>query len=140
MKFDEQLLVDHLIWAEREELNLYPDSEGILTIGIGHNIEHKGISKPVSRQMLKEDLAEVYADCARLNYYDALDAVRQMVVADMMFNLGASRFARFRKFHAAMRQKDYSEAEAQMIDSKWHRQTKRRAYKLEKIMRTGVWE
>jgi lysozyme len=129
----------HLVWAEGERLDLYKDSVGIYTIGVGHNIQEKGVSKAVSRLMLKEDVQDVVKDTRTLDYWDDLDSVRQLVVADMVFNLGLSRFLRFKRFNAALRQPDYSLAAHEMKDSKWYQQVGRRAHKLEKAMLTGEW-
>jgi lysozyme len=137
--FDQQLLVDHLIWAEAEKLDLYKDSVGILTIGVGHNIEEKGISRAVSRQILKEDITSVLSDCAMLTYWTALDPVRQLVIADMVFNLGLSRFLNFKNLNKALLIQDYNLAAAEMVDSRWYRQVGRRAVKLHEAMITGVW-
>ena len=138
-KVDRNLFEAHLIWAEDEVLNLYPDSEGILTIGVGHNIEEKGISRAVSRLMLQEDVDEVFTDLEHLDYFAFLDPTRQLVIADMVFNLGLPKFLRFVKLNAALAIHDYTLAAHEMIDSKWYRQTKRRAKKLVKAMRTGEW-
>lgn len=129
----------HLVWAESEVLSLYKDSVGILTIGVGHNIEEKGISKAVSRLMLKEDIQSVVDDCRTLAYWDNLDSVRQLVIADMVFNLGLSRFLRFKRMNAALVKEDYVLAAAEMTDSKWYKQVGRRASKLRTAMISGEW-
>ena len=47
-----ELIVKH----EGERLDLYRCTAGKLTIGIGHNIQDKGISKAVSTLMFEEDI------------------------------------------------------------------------------------
>lgn len=129
----------HLVWAEGERLDLYKDSVGIQTIGVGHNIEEKGISKRVSRLMLDDDIQEVVDGVRNLDYWNDLDSVRQLVIADMVFNLGLPRFLRFVNLNKALLIQDYNLAAAEMIDSKWHRQVGRRAVKLVEAMKTGEW-
>lgn len=129
----------HLVWAESEVLELYKDSVGILTIGVGHNIQERGISKAVSRLMLKEDIQDVVNDCRTLSYWDDLGAVRQLVIADMVFNLGLSRFLIFVNLNKALAIQDYNLAGAEMTDSKWFKQVGRRAVKLRKAMISGEW-
>lgn len=129
----------HLVWAEGEELHLYKDSVGIQTIGVGHNIEEKGISKRVSRLMLKDDIQEVVDDTRGLAYWHNLDSVRQLVVADMVFNLGLTRFLNFRRLNAALTMGDYNLAAHEMKDSRWYEQVGRRARKLHTAMLTGEW-
>lgn len=129
----------HLVWAEGERLGIYKDSVGILTVGVGHNIQEKGISKAVSRLMLKEDIQDVVSDCRTLSYWDNLDPVRQLIVADMVFNLGFSRFLGFRRMNAALDIGDYLLASAEGRDSKWYKQVGRRSKKLMIAMISGEW-
>lgn len=131
---------EHLIWAEGERLDLYKDSVGIYTIGVGHNIQEKGISKAVSRQMLKEDMDEVLGDCRGLAYWNNLDPARQLIVADMVFNLGLSRFLKFKRLNGALEINDFVLAAREMKDSQWYLQVGRRAVKLVLAMSTGVWK
>lgn len=138
-KVNREQFEEHLVWAEGERLQMYKDSVGIWTIGVGRNIEEKGISKNVSRIMLQEDIDEVFTDLDRLDYFANLDPTRQLIVADMVFNLGLSRFLRFVKLNAALALHDYTLAAHEMQDSKWYRQTKRRARKLVEAMKTGEW-
>jgi lysozyme len=136
---DMEDFVDHLVWAEGERLDMYKDSVGIWTIGVGHNIEEKGVSQAVSRMMLREDISEVLEDVRSLPYYNDLDPVRQLVVADMVFNLGLSRFLNFKNFNKALAIPDYVLAAHEMKDSKWYVQVGRRAEKLKAAMITGDW-
>jgi lysozyme len=136
---DMEDFVDHLVWAEGERLDMYKDSVGIWTIGVGHNIEEKGVSQAVSRMMLREDINEVLEDVRSLPYYNDLDPVRQLVVADMVFNLGLSRFLNFKNFNKALAIPDYVLAAHEMQDSKWYVQVGRRAEKLKAAMITGDW-
>lgn len=131
--------VAHLVWAEGEKLELYKDSVGILTIGVGHNIEEKGISQAVSRMMLREDINEVLADVRTLSYFNDLDSVRQLVVSDMVFNLGLSRFLGFKNLQSSLAAGDWQLSAFNMKDSKWYKQVGRRAEKLEAAMITGEW-
>lgn len=133
------LFIDHLVWAEGERLDLYKDSVGIMTIGVGHNIEEKGISQAVSRMMLEEDIHEVLGDVRTLSYFNDLDEVRQLVVSDMVFNLGLSRFLRFKNLQASLAIGDWQLSAFNMKDSKWYVQVGRRAEKLEAAMISGEW-
>jgi len=131
---------EHLVWAEGERLDLYKDSVGIYTIGVGHNIQEKGVSKAVSRLMLKEDIQSVVDDSRTLDYWHNLDSVRQLVVADMVFNLGLSRFLKFVNLNKALTIQDYNLAAVEMKDSRWYRQVGRRAVRLVEAMKSGVWK
>lgn len=130
---------EHLIWAEGEKFDMYKDSVGIWTIGVGHNIQEKGISKAVSRLMLSEDMQEAIDDCGRLDYFYTLDTVRQLCIADMVYNMGLPVFLTFKRMNAAMRIKDYNLAVAEGIDSRWYKQTGRRAVRILEALQTGEW-
>ena len=52
----------------------------------------------------------------------------------MMFNMGRSRLSGFKKFRAAIADKDWLECATQMEDSRWHKQVTNRANRLIKRM------
>lgn len=128
---------EHLKWAEAIRQFPYRCSAGKLTIGVGRNLDDKGLSLDEVDYLLDNDIKDTLADCGRLDYFDALDPARQFVVADMVFNLGVSRFLRFVKLNAALALHDYTLAAHEMKDSKWFTQVGRRAQKLHKIMLEG---
>ena len=127
----------HLRWAEAERLFPYRCSAGKLTIGVGRNLDDVGITKEESDFLLNTDIARVLDECRGLDYWNALNPARQLVVADMVFNLGMPKFSRFLKLNAALRIPDYTLAAHEMMDSKWAVQVGRRADKLKQIMLSG---
>jgi lysozyme len=91
--------------------------------------------------MLKEDIDEALDNCLKVfgdSVWYTLNDARRIVLANMMFNLGYTRFTGFKKMIAAVKEFDYMEAARQMEDSKWYRQVKRRGPELVQIMRDGV--
>jgi len=62
------------------------------------------------------------------------------VILDMVFNMGLKRFKGFVKTNWALEGGQYPRAAAEMYDSKWRRQTGRRADRLIKAMHTGEWK
>ena len=141
--FDKALLEDHIKRAEapggKPVLFPYQDSVGLITIAWGRNLDHKGISPAIAQLMFDEDYGDALGDCESLPYWEQLDGARQMVLVDMVFNLGLTRFLRFKKLNVALVIKDYTAAAAEMVDSKWYRQVGRRAEKLRLVMISGVW-
>lgn len=133
----------HIKWAEAAagpELKPYLDTVGKLTIGYGRNLDDKGITRSEAEIMLVNDMNDAIADAQSLPYWSQLDPVRQIVISDMVFNLGLSRFLKFQLLNAALAIKDYKKAAAEMVDSKWYRQTERRAKVLVEAMKTGIWQ
>lgn len=116
----------------------YLDTEGIPTVGVGHNLEANPVAADIIEGWLSEDI--VSAETALDNLYHpwrGLTDVRQRVLVNMAFNMGQSRLGGFRKMWAAIRAQDYEEAAVQMLDSKWAGQVGPRAPRLADMMRTG---
>lgn len=130
-------LRDDLIRHEALRLKPYEDSEGILTIGVGRNLEDVGLSRDEVLYMLDNDIKSTLAECQRFSWFDGLSQERKDVVANMMFNLGWNRFNGFKKTIAAIEAGDYNTAAVEMLDSKWARQVKGRAVELSRRMARG---
>jgi len=133
-------LKDMITEHEGKVLELYQDSEGIYTIGVGHNLESKGISEAVCDLMLEEDINEAIDDAETFRWFDDLTDPRRAVVVDMIFNLGLTRFSGFKKTIQFLENGLYQSAAKEMLDSRWANQVGRRAIRLSEIMRTGEWQ
>ena len=138
----------HLEWAEDRRDKLYDDktgdevvlpSGGKVTGGVGWNFSDRGIPPSVIDMLLELGINDAVAEAGGISYWPKLDDARQLVIADMLYNLGMQRFRRFVKFDAAMQVGDYERAADEMVDSAWYEQVGRRAVKLEAAMRSGVW-
>ena len=119
----------------------YRCSAGALTIGYGHNLDARGISKVVAELLLKQDL-EIAEKQVKNNFawWPKLDDARLGVLVEMCYNLGLSGLFGFKKMLAAVESGDYKRAAKEMLDSKWAFQVKGRAVELAKIMETGEWK
>lgn len=125
---------------------IYLDHLGLETCGIGHLIRESDeeYGKPVGtvveqervKQLFNLDIAVTLEDCKRL-YPDWKDLPQecQHIVANMMFNLGYPRLAKFKKMKAAIDDRDFNEAANQMVSSKWYTQVPNRARRLVARMR-----
>jgi len=131
MKAIEKQLVEH----EGLEKKVYRCPAGKLTVGVGRNLEDKGITEEEALFLLRNDIAECEDDLRSIfTEYDALDESRKRVLIDMRFNLGPSRFRQFKKLIAAVKEKEFSRAAEEMKDSNWYRQVGKRAETLFKMM------
>jgi len=119
-------------------LKPYKDTEGVLTIGYGRNLE-KGISAHAAEFLFEEDMLDVRSDCLKFDWFHDLPPVRQAVIENMMFNLGINRFSGFKKMIKAIEDKDWHEASVQMLSSRWADQVGNRAIELANMMNTGEW-
>ena len=128
---------------EGKRNQLYLDTEGVLTGGIGHAFKAGGeLSESVIRLLFDEDYVAAVMNYFRLvefNGLPKLDDVRKAVLVDMTFNLGVRGVMGFQKMLGAIFRGDWEMAADEMLDSKWARQVGSRAVELAKMMRTGKW-
>ena len=127
-----EVITDH----EGLKFKPYKCTAGKLTIGIGHNLDDRGVSPAVVNLMYEEDVTEVVADLKIIfTDFDDLPDDIQIVLADMRFQLGANRFRKFKKMIAAVKQSNWPEMIIQMKDSDWYKQTTNRANDLISMVR-----
>ena len=161
----EHSLEDQLILHEGLKLRTYRCPAGYWTIGVGRNLEAKGLAdfeqmhifgrdgmskqevierlkeQGVTREqamwLLANDISECIKDLKTFTWFDQLGDVRAKVVIDMRFNLGAGGFRQFKKMIACLEVGDYAGASKQMMDSRWYHQVGDRGKRLVKMMYTG---
>lgn len=133
-------LEDQLITHEGLELKPYQCTADKLTIGVGRNIEDRGITEDEARYLLKNDIKIVEDELlSKKPMVAELDAVRQRVLVDMGFNLGIPTLLKFQNMWLAIEQEDFIQASIEMMDSRWARQVGQRAHRLSEAMRIGEW-
>jgi lysozyme len=135
---NERALVRQITLHEGVRLKPYRCTAGKLTIGIGRNIEDRGITMAEAELLLRNDLADVRNGLANaLPWIATLDDVRQRVLIDMAFNLGIGGLLQFERTLAAVRAGEYQRAAAMMLQSRWASQVGERAKRLARMMETG---
>jgi GH24 family phage-related lysozyme (muramidase) len=135
---NEEKLFSQLRLHEGERARVYVDTVGKLTGGVGRNLSDKPFRPSEIALMLKNDVAEAVAELDRVTpWWRQLDDVRQNVLVDMMFNMGAPRLVQFRKFLAFAQTGKWELAATEMLDSLWAKQVKGRAQTLARQFRTG---
>tara|TARA_R110000764_G_scaffold105940_1_gene191638 strand:- start:56 stop:502 length:447 start_codon:yes stop_codon:yes gene_type:complete len=141
-------LADMLTADEGLRLKVYDDHNGdpikkgytVIaqpTLGVGRELSMFGITEDEARYLLINDINRVLKEAKAFEWWKLLNKPRKICVANMLFNLGLTRFNKFKKFQAALNTESWSIAADEMMDSKWAKQVKTRAQRLEKIMRTG---
>lgn len=116
----------------------YRCTEGKLTVGIGHNLEAKGVSMPVIELMFDEDYAEAEAGAKTLvKNWDNLSERRRGVLINMTFQMGLDRMRKWKNTLFFIEQEDWKKAAYNMTISLWAKQTPVRANELIKIMEEG---
>ena len=133
-----QKLIRQLRLHEGERLRPYRCTAGKLTIGIGRNLEDRGITQNESAYLLSNDLDYFTIRLEEaLPWMVELDEVRQRVLIDMAFNLGISGLLSFKRTLEAVKEGNYVAASDMMLDSRWAAQVHQRAITLSDMMETG---
>ena len=138
---DLQRLREDLETDEGVKYEIYLDHLGYPTFGIGHLIreddpehgEATGTEVSESRvaEAFEQDVQTVLSDCAKLySNFDELPEEAQLVIANMMFNLGYPRLSAFKGMKAGVDARDWNRAADEMIDSRWYKQVTNRAQRL----------
>ena len=133
---------------EGEVLEIYMDSLGYKTLGVGHlcqpnDIEYNWeVGTPVSQEVVDA----YYEMDFRKHYYEAVNVFGdekgfnnlpddiQRVLVNMAFNLGGTRLSKFRNMLQACREHDWNRMAAEMQDSRWFHQVGRRSLELQNVV------
>jgi len=130
-------LIEMLKRHEGLRLKPYKCTAGKLSIGYGRNLEDMGISEVEAMVMLRNDIEQCYEELSVFSWFEDLDQVRQEALINMLYNLGLPTFLQFKKTLKFVAEGKYSQAAAEMLDSKWATQVGDRANELAYMMETG---
>ena len=134
---------------ERDEAcvyQIYNDHLGYPTFGIGHLVtghdkEHgwsvgTDVDEDRVREVFEQDVQTVLSDCEILypDFYD-LPEEAQLIIANMMFNMGRTRLSKFKGMKRGVDAQDWNAAADEMVDSAWYNQVTNRANRLVDRMR-----
>ena len=139
-------LREELAEDEGCKFEIYLDHLGLPTFGIGalikeHDPEYgQPVGTPVSEDRVRKrfnlDIAVTIEDCQVLyDDFDDLPEEAQLVIANMMFNMGRPRLSKFKGMKAGVDDRDWDRAADEMVDSRWHDQVPNRAKRLVKRIR-----
>jgi len=131
------------IEADEGRVNaVYLDTHQLKTAGVGHLlVEGKDpeyewqVGAPVAHEGVEEwfdeDIKVTLNECCWLNDdFEQLPEEVQLIVANMMYNLGRPWLSKFVKFLAAVDTRDWEICAREMADSRWHRQVQNRSGRL----------
>lgn len=134
-------LMRMLIRDEGWRNRMYTCTAGKLTIGVGFNLEANAMCDAAIGAQMRHDIQKAQTQAAGVigEVWAEMDEVRRDVVTSMVFQMGAGGFAKFTDTIGLIRQKKWAEAADAMLQSKWAKQTKKRAERLSQMMRTGLY-
>ena len=148
---NKEILKEQIKRHEGEVLEVYADSLGYLTLGVGHLIkegdaEHgQSAGTPVSQETVDiyyemdfdkhvEETIHVFESKGGEDFY-ALPEDIQHVLVNMTFNLGGTRFSKFNNMWKGVVSCDWEKVAVEMEDSKWFGQVGRRSVELQEMVR-----
>ncbi len=120
----------------------YKCSEGVSTIGVGHNIQARGLPKDIADylkanghildehidRLFAIDLISAVSDCHKLfPAFRTLSHNQRIALTDFLFQLGYDRASKFVHFIAAVNTGRWDDAAAELRDSRYYRQVPKRA-------------
>ena len=111
---------NRLVLEEGLKLTPYKCTANKLTIGVGRNIEDRGISNETAMQMLDEDIDIMVNELRQnLSWFDKQNDAIQGVLIDLCFNMGISRLLMFVQTLKLIEQGQYAMAADELLDSKY---------------------
>ena len=122
---------------------IYKDSLGFSTIGYGHLVlQTDRYEKGVTYR--KKDLEKVFDtdfNTAKSNANQLIKGLpihhhAKCVIIEMVFQLGIGGVSKFKKMWKALKQNNYQIASEEMLDSRWAKQTPKRAEELSNVMKS----
>jgi len=133
---------------EGEVLEIYMDSLGYKTLGVGHLCQPSDpeynweVGTPVTQEVVdmyyKDDFEKHYKETIHVfgseEDFENLPEPIQRVLVNMCFNLGGTRLSKFRNMLKACREHNWKEMAKQMEDSRWFGQVGRRSKELQDIV------
>jgi len=120
---------------------VYLDHLGLPTHGIGHLITEwdeeyeKPVGTPVSEERVnncfQSDVHVTIDECKKLyDTFDDLPEEVQLILCNMMFNMGRPRLSKFVLFRKAVKDRDWIECGYQLKNSRYYTQVTARADRL----------
>ena len=142
--FDRAKLYVELERDEGRRARAYRDSLGVLTVGIGFNLEANDLPDDVIDRLFDVSIDRAVLDLDALEpRWRDMTPDRQRVLLNMAFNLGRKRLSGFKRFLAAIGEyldgddaSALDRAAAEMLDSDWAVQVGARAKRLAARMRS----
>ena len=137
---------------EGEVLEIYEDSLGYKTLGVGHLCQPSDpeydwevgteVSQEVVDMYYEDDFNKHLGEAVHVfgteeAFYNLPENI-QHVLVNMCFNLGGTRLSKFKNMLDACRAHDWKRMAAEMEDSRWFKQVGRRSRELQESVLNTV--
>lgn len=139
-------LKEEIIAEEGEKLKVYRDTEGFLTVGIGHKIirgdleYQKAIGHPITKrrstELFERDTKRTLEELdRRIPWLKTQPPEIIRAIANMAFQMGVAGVLKFHKMLEKIHDKNYEAAYTEGLRSIWARQTPARARRVMTMIR-----
>ena len=142
---DLTLLEKWLIMDEDILTRPYLDSLGNWTDGVGNTFNVIPGNDKRIKEVMNEFKHNIFTSISDYNSifgdFDTIHSkedVRKCALINMLFNLGKSRFLKFKKMIEVVKQKDWEKASIEALDSIWAKQVGKRADRIAQALKTGI--
>lgn len=149
-KMDRDKLRKYIVFNEGSTTDTYYDTQGHPSIGVGFNLDRsdarekiealghdydavrdgdESITNAEAGRLLDGDIDNAVAGAQQVfDNFDQIDGTRQIVLTDLVFQLGADKVEnQFPNFTAAVNNRDWSTAGDELVDSRYYDQVPNRA-------------
>ncbi len=135
-----------LLNEEGFRTDAYYCSEGYPTIGIGKRIGSKGASLDnyrftcplvVAIDWLEEETDALTKQLSKYSWFTKQNKDRQTILISMAYQMGMSGLLCFQNMIRALEAGEFEQAEVEALDSRWYRQTPKRAKRHAEVLKTG---
>ncbi len=110
----------------------YKDSKGLGTVGFGHLILPNENLTCVTPQkaiiLLQNDYYIAWAAVEK--HFPWAEGEVKLVLTNMSYQIGITKLRKFKKTLKFLKEENYTNASMEMIDSKWYKETPKRAMRL----------
>ncbi len=129
-------LLDRIKHHEGFRSKVYKCTEGYDTIGYGFAIKDLELDEDISEMILMRKLDNLMTRIGKtFVWWRSADSTVKDVVVEMCYQLGVSGFSKFKKTIDHLENKRYGKASAEMLDSRWAKQTPNRALELSNLIK-----
>ena len=133
-------LIEDIKKHEGFKSTAYLCSAQVLTIGYGFAIKDLKLDQDIADIILERKLDKLVKDVnKKFEWMKYMPEPVQNVVYNCCYQLGVNGFSRFKKAIAHLEAKRWDKASAEMLDSKWAKQTPNRAIELSNIVKAQNW-
>ena len=116
--------------------SVYKCTEGHDTIGIGFKVADLELDEDVCEIILMRKLQKIHYELAyEFKWYATMPSIIRDVMLECCYQMGTKGWTKFKKANKHLSERNWEKASEEMLESKWARQTPKRAQTLADIVK-----